>query len=146
MTAKTPGPAPVSLAEAVAEQLKHKRDIPVGQRVEAFRAAGQRYLADAQRVENSEGTRVDCACDAAYMFCRVILAGADEYLEHPSELVFWTAAEQLGWPKQAVAAAVTQMFDRYAAPGEGEPEGRRYDALVALAQRLRDAHANGPSW
>jgi hypothetical protein len=146
MTAKIPGPAPASLADAVAEQLKLKRDIPIAQRLDAFRAAGERYLADAQRVENSEATRVDCACDAAYMFCRVILAGADEYLAHPSELVFWTAAEQLGWPKQAVAGAVKQMFDRYAAPGEGQPEGRRYDALVALAQRLRDAPANSFSW
>lgn len=139
MTAKTPGPARAPLADAVAEQLKLKKDIPVAQRLDAFRAAGLRYLADAQRVENSEATRVDCACDAIYMFSRVILAGADEYLEHPSELVFWAAAEQLGWSKQAVAPAVTQMFGRYAALDEGEPEGRRYDALVALAQRMRDA-------
>ena len=138
MTAET-DPKISPLAAALATHNNLKKLVPVAQRLADFLAAGDRYLADAQRAENSEGVRADCACDAAYMFARVALRGADESLEHPTETVLWAAAEELGWHRDDVAPAAYHLFGRYATPRADEREGERYDSLMALATRLKEA-------
>lgn len=138
MTAELPS----VFAEALAARKELKKLVPLAQRLADFLAAGDRYLADAQRAENSEGVRADCACDAAYMFARVALRGADESLEHPTETVLWAAAEELGWHRDDVAPAVYHLFGRYAPPRADEREGERYDSLMALAKRLKEAIGN----
>lgn len=107
------------------------------ERIETFRAMGDGWLKEAQRAELPQRIRVDAAFDATYMYCRVVLAGADEKLEHPHQEVLTGAAERLGWSPQVMATA-RQYLEEWHAPFRGD---NRYDALVALALRLKAAVA-----
>lgn len=102
-------------------------------KLETFRAMAEAYLRDAQREQNSERTRVDCAFDAVYMYCRCVLAGADEGREHPDVSVLQDAAAALGWRVEAMAVALAYHRRRL------EPACQaRYSQLVALALRLKE--------
>ena len=47
------------------------------EKIEAFRAMADGWLKEAQREELPLRIRADAALDAAYMYCRVAMDGAD---------------------------------------------------------------------
>lgn len=103
--------------------------------LETFRAMADGWLREAQRDELSPRIRADAAFDAAYMYCRIVLAGADEKLEHPNQEVLTGAARRLGWSPEVMATAM-QYLEEWYSPLRGD---NRYDALLALALRLKPA-------
>ena len=108
------------------------------EKIEKFRVMANSWLNEAQRAEPSPRIRANAAFDAAYMYCRVVLAGTDEKLEHPHQDVLTGAAKKLGWSPQEMSTA-TQHLEEWYAPFRGE---RRYDALLALALRLKAVVSN----
>lgn len=108
------------------------------EKIEKFRVMANSWLNEAQRTPLSPHIRANAAFDAVYMYCRVVLAGTDEKLEHPHQEVLTGAAERLGWSHQVMTTA-TQHLDEWYSPFRGES---RYDSLLALALRLKAVVSN----
>lgn len=114
------------------------------ERLAAIRAQADAYLRDAQREENSDATRADCAFDAVYMFCRCIMAGQDEGLQHPHVGVLAVAAERLGWSPAQMGPALTYIEyrdsdERLARPRATALTQSTRETLVRLAETLKAA-------
>ena len=82
------------------------------EKIEIFRNMAHDWLKDAQYEELSPRTRADAAFDAAYMYCRVVMAGVDEALTHPHEGVLMGAAERLGWSPELMATPLRYLAER----------------------------------
>ena len=95
----------------------------------------RRWLKEAQREELPQRIRADAAFDAAYMYSRVAMAGADEELRHPHPAVLTGAAERLGWSLEVMATAMQYLGNWYS-PLRGD---NRYDELLAIALRIKAA-------
>jgi hypothetical protein len=104
------------------------------EKIETFRAMAEVWLKEAQREELPLRIRADAAFDAAYMYCRVAMAGADEKLEHPHQGVLAGAAERLGWNAGDMAIALQHLADWYA-PLRGEDDP--CNEMLAIALRLQ---------
>ncbi|WP_114971138.1 hypothetical protein [Rhodoferax ferrireducens] len=105
------------------------------EKLEAFRATGDGWLKEAKREELPQRIRADAAFDAAYMYSRVAMAGADEELRHPHPGVLTGAAERLDWNAGDMAIAVKHLADWYE-PLCGHD---RLNGLLAIALRLQAA-------
>jgi len=108
------------------------------EKIETFRVMANNWLNEAQRAELSPRIRANAAFDATYMYCRVVLAGTDEKLEHPHQEVLIGAAERLGWSPHVMTTA-TLHLDEWYVPFRGES---RYDELLALALRFKAVVSN----
>lgn len=104
--------------------------------IEVFRAMADSWLKEARREELSPRIRADAAFDAAYMYCRVAMAGADEKLEHPHYGVLTGAAERLGWSPDVMTKAM-QYLENWYSPLRSD--GAPYNKLLAIALRLQAA-------
>lgn len=106
------------------------------EKTETFRAMAEGWLKEAQREELPQRIRADAAFDAAYMYCRVAMAGADEKLEHPHQGVLAGAAERLGWSPKVMATAMRYLENWYS-PLRSDDDP--YNKLLAIALRLQAA-------
>ena len=109
------------------------------EKIEIFRNMAHDWLKDAQYEELSPRTRADAAFDAAYMYCRVVMAGADEALTHPHEGVLMGAADRLGWSPELMATARLYLDERDD-PFRG---ANRQIELLEIALRLKAAVETG---
>jgi hypothetical protein len=141
------GTHPSFAFEAVCETFAHLKTLETKmtpERLAAIRAQADAYLRDAQREENSDATRADCAFDAVYMFCRCIMAGQDEGLQHPHVGVLAVAAERLGWSPAQMGPALTYIEYRDSDERLARPRGTALtqstrETLVRLAETLKAA-------
>ena len=78
---------------------------------ETFRSTADAYLDEALHEELSLRIRTDAAFDAAYMYCRFVMAGADKCLENPHLEVLTGAAERLGWSAEVMTTAIQYLED-----------------------------------
>lgn len=109
------------------------------EKIEIFRNLADVWLKDAQYGELSPRTRADAAFDAAYMYCRVVMAGADEALTHPHQGVLLGAAERLGWGPQLMTTALLYLAER-----DDPFRGTNWqDELLEIALRLKAAIETG---
>lgn len=93
------------------------------------------WLQDAQYEGLSMPRRADAAFDAIYMYALVLLGPLSAGRRHPDPEVLVLAAETLGWSTADVEPAVERLKER----DEPLRDGSRYEKLMALAQRLREA-------
>jgi uncharacterized protein (DUF433 family) len=112
------------------------------EKLTAIRAQAEAYLRDAQRVENPEHVRETCAFDAVYMYCRSVLAGHDEGLQHPHANVLRGAAHKLGWSEQHMEPALAHLpyrdsLERYTNPHDEAQARSTRQTLVQIAEELR---------
>ena len=110
---------------------------PTPETVQRYRTMAAACLRDALQPEMSIGGRSNAAFDAGYMYCRIVMAGDDGALQHPTHLVLIDAWSRLGFQSSDLQPAVRHLRNWYA--HEAELQGAEYDALVALAWRLEAA-------
>jgi hypothetical protein len=100
----------------------------------------QNWLSEARCAALSKILCTDAAFDAAYMFCRCVMNGSDDALEHPHQDVLTGAAMGLGWDPVVMKVAAHYLQDwHWPYRGEG-----RYDQLMALALMLEAAALQCP--
>ena len=109
-------------------------------KIEAFRSSAEAYLHEALREELTMRIRADAAFDAAYMYCRVVMAGADDKLEHPHQGVLAGAAERLGWSPNVMTTAM-QYLENWYSPLRSDYDP--YNKLLAIALRLKETVDSG---
>ena len=100
-----------------------------------WREMGNIHLRDAQQQELSERGRTDAAFDACYMFARCIVGEKSELYKHPDRSIFVLAATALGWDDRVLRPARKHVYAR----DNPLRDASQFDALMALALRLKDA-------
>lgn len=96
---------------------------------------GDIYLRDAQQPELSTRGRTDAAFDACFMYARCIVGEKSELYTHPDRSIFVLAATALGWDDRVLRPARKHFYAR----DNPLRDASQFDALMALALRLKDA-------
>lgn len=108
--------------------------VPAAQ-AKAWRAMASTCMQEARYEGLSIRGRADAAFDAVYFYAMCLVGPNVLARQHPHVDILLNAADRLCWPQEAMRAAVNYL------PERDEPlrDGRRFDGLMTLALRLKDA-------
>lgn len=108
------------------------------ERKAALRTMALAKLEDAQRLENGLAVRIDIAADSCYLFALSLLDCTPVARNVLDATVFSRVARQLGWKQSAFNLDPLRMWFRLFPAHDPS----QLTALIALAERLRDAQAD----